>query len=335
MSSWTRPQARRRPPGFLDDLAERTGWNRADLDFLRTPAGGTSTSRTSGTSDSTSGWLRSSAACAGGDVRVRRLGITRADDDPGFADPFAARQAVRARREDDRWVDAAALVRDRLREPQRQALVAHLVDSRRLTDAAALSEQLLLDVEMSPCATTTRLAHAIGSVQTFVERCRLGLEHEISANEVADPEWRQWEWMKDYRVWEASRKVFLHPENWIEPDLRDDKSPFFRELESELLQGDLTDTAAEAAIERIWTSCTRCAAGHAGDLRGKGPAHQPGAPTILHVVGRTSAPPHVYHYRRRVGDGSWRTAWEKVDVDIEGDHLWPSSPTIGSPCYGR
>ena len=29
-----------------------------------------------------------------------------------------------------------------------------------------------------------------------------------------------WEWRKNYRVWEANRKVFLFPENWIEPEER-------------------------------------------------------------------------------------------------------------------
>jgi hypothetical protein len=29
-----------------------------------------------------------------------------------------------------------------------------------------------------------------------------------------------WDWRKNYRVWEANRKVFVHPENWLEPDLR-------------------------------------------------------------------------------------------------------------------
>ena len=29
-----------------------------------------------------------------------------------------------------------------------------------------------------------------------------------------------WEWRKNYRVWDANRKVFLYPENWIEPELR-------------------------------------------------------------------------------------------------------------------
>ena len=50
-----------------------------------------------------------------------------------------------------------------------------------------------------------------------------------------------WEWLKKYRVWDANRKIFLYPENWLEPELRDDKSPFFKEIESELLQSDITE----------------------------------------------------------------------------------------------
>jgi SpoVK/Ycf46/Vps4 family AAA+-type ATPase len=30
----------------------------------------------------------------------------------------------------------------------------------------------------------------------------------------------EWEWRKRYRVWDANRKIFLYPENWIEPELR-------------------------------------------------------------------------------------------------------------------
>ena len=46
--------------------------------------------------------------------------------------------------------------------------------------------------------------------------------------------------IRSYYVWEANRKVFLYPENWIESNLRDDKSPFFKELESEILQKDIS-----------------------------------------------------------------------------------------------
>ena len=30
-----------------------------------------------------------------------------------------------------------------------------------------------------------------------------------------------------YRVWQANRKQFVYPENYIEPELRDDKTPQF------------------------------------------------------------------------------------------------------------
>ena len=53
--------------------------------------------------------------------------------------------------------------------------------------------------------------------------------------------------MKTYRVWEANRKIFLYPENWIEPELRDDKTPFFKDMQNELLQSDITQESAEAA----------------------------------------------------------------------------------------
>lgn len=29
-----------------------------------------------------------------------------------------------------------------------------------------------------------------------------------------------WKWRKNYRVWHANRRIFLYPENWIEPELR-------------------------------------------------------------------------------------------------------------------
>src|SRR3954463_9308972 len=108
---------------------------------------------------------------------------------------------------------------------------------------------------MCACQATSRVKQAMSSVQMFVQRCFLNLEQpdvEVSRTEqqdtASDNSWKQWKWMKSYRIWEANRKVFLYPENWIEPELRDDKSPFFEELESELLQSDMTDENAEQAF---------------------------------------------------------------------------------------
>jgi hypothetical protein len=29
-----------------------------------------------------------------------------------------------------------------------------------------------------------------------------------------------WKWRKNYRIWDANRRIFLYPQNWIEPELR-------------------------------------------------------------------------------------------------------------------
>src|SRR5438046_8869024 len=53
--------------------------------------------------------------------------------------------------------------------------------------------------------------------------------------------------MANFRVWEANRNVFLWPENWIEPALRDDKSEIFKDLENTVQQNQLSTPAAESA----------------------------------------------------------------------------------------
>jgi hypothetical protein len=104
-----------------------------------------------------------------------------------------------------------------------------------------LFEYFLMDVQMEPCMQTSRIRHALSSLQLFIERSLMNLEPHVFPAAINA---KRWEWMKRYRVWEANRKVYLYPENWLEPELRDDKTPFFKQLESELLQGDITEDRA-------------------------------------------------------------------------------------------
>jgi len=48
-----------------------------------------------------------------------------------------------------------------------------------------------------------------GSLQLYVQRCFLQLE---AINVDSDSVWKQWDWMKRFRLWEANRKIFLYPE---------------------------------------------------------------------------------------------------------------------------
>jgi hypothetical protein len=242
------------------------------------------------------------------------------------------KQALRARHGDAAWQELAVPVQDQLREKKRAALVAYLtVRPVMLTtpggssmpawhDANGLFAYFLIDVEMSPCWKTSRIKQALSSVQLFVQRCLLHLESGVRIDISKDDAWRDWKWMKNYRVWEANRKVFLYPENWIEPELRDDKTPFFKDFENELLQNELTAATAENAFLRYLEKLDAVAKLELIGMYEQEVAD--GLQAVLHVFGRTEATPAIYYYRRRTGSGRW-TPWEKVDLDIEGDHLIP------------
>ena len=233
--------------------------------------------------------------------------------------------AVAAQYERPRWLDVAESLNDALREKQREALTEVLLP--RLgdqTDPASGFDFLghfLIDVEMSSCMLTSRIKQAISSIQLFIQRCLLDLERDVSPDRI-DTE--QWEWMRNYRIWEANRKVLLYPENWIEPELRDDKTPFFRELEAELLQSELSEEAIERAVTNYVYKLDEVAR---LDIRGFC-RESDDDNEVYHVFGRTWNPPHKYFYRRGTFkkkanvEGEW-SAWERVDLDIEGDHLMP------------
>ena len=151
-----------------------------------------------------------------------------------------------------------------------------------------------------------------------MQRCLLNLEKDILAKTDLDPKWKQWAWMKRYRVWEANRKVFLYPENWIEPELRDEKSPFFLELEQELMQQDVTLDTAEDAYRNYLEKLDKVA-----NLEIRAMFDEPLSQNeyVLHVFGRTrSSTGPEYFYRKRINRARW-TAWEAVPLDITGDHL--------------
>ncbi len=201
---------------------------------------------------------------------------------------------------------------------------AALDNGREFFDSKRLYQHFLMDVEMDPCALTSRTKQAISAVQLFVQRCRMNLEPDVHIHE---DESKQWEWMKNYRVWEANRKVFLYPENWIEPALRDSKSPFFKELENELLQNELTTDRAETAFRNYLYKLDEvahlevCGIYHELEFHPRlSDPHEP-LVDVQHVFGRTEGNPRTYYYRRRINT-TW-TPWDKVDLDIQGNHPIP------------
>lgn len=224
---------------------------------------------------------------------------------------------------DDAWLNVLKPINDRLRVKRRDAMVSYLLGNpcfgfkgiwRTSND---LFEQLLIDTEMMPCMLTSRTRQAISVSQLFIDRCMLTLEVYNNLNIILTPETgRQWNlWRKFYRVWEANRKVFLYPENWIEPDLRDNKSPFFVDLEKFLKQNEITKENVEEAyktyLERLdEVSHLDPVAIYAEEATG-----------VVNAWGRTKAQPHIYYHRMK-SENEW-TPWVKMEVQIDGDHFVP------------
>lgn len=235
-----------------------------------------------------------------------------------------ARQLTKARYDLEKWHAVSGAIHDGLREAKRSALVAWLLANpsptrgQRWTNLEELYGFCLIDPQMSACAETTRIKQAAASVQLFVQRCLLQREPAVSVNVDTDTSWYQWEWMKRFRLWEANRKIFLYPENWIDPSQRRFKSDFFAELEAELQQGDLTkDTTEDALLNYLHkldevSHLEICGVGQQVDYGQR----------LLHVVARTRKAPHVYYYRRRGGTGVW-APWEKLDAEIDSDNVMP------------
>jgi hypothetical protein len=235
----------------------------------------------------------------------------RPDPDADIAGKL--RDATRAAFAPDGWRIAAKPIFDTLRRRRRDALVAHLMHRERFEQPERLFEAYLIDTGMEPVVLTSRVQLAISAVQTFIQRCLLNLEPTVHPSAIDSA---RWEWMRRYRVWDANRRIFLFPENWLEPEFRDDKSHLFRQLEGTLLQGDVTDEGAEAAfliylrgleeIARLEVVAMWSEVNPANVSRGR-----------LHVLARTATAPRRHYYRTASG-GMWQP-WAPVDVDIEGD----------------
>ncbi len=263
------------------------------------------------------------------------------------------RQAVKSKYEQEDWLQKITPLHDDIREKKRTALVEYHIENSQRTQAAtvlldgknipnplywedsnALFKYFLIDVEMSSCQLTSRIKQALSSIQLFVQRCFLNLENryvKVTQDEKEDTSspnaWSQWKWMKNYRIWEANRKIFFYPENWLEPELRDDKSPFFEELESELLQKEITNENVEEAFQSYLHKMDDVAhldvCGLYHQMEDLNPDEVGYETNIVHVIGRTKAIPNIYYYRYYDMNYSTWSAWEKIEVDITGDHAVP------------
>ncbi|MEM8545428.1 MAG: neuraminidase-like domain-containing protein, partial [Cyanobacteria bacterium P01_H01_bin.119] len=239
-------------------------------------------------------------------------------------------ELLRAQYSDEQWPQVFEPIHDILAEQQRDSLVAVALEnlSEQLTGRKSpdvLYEYLLIDVQTNSPVNTSRIVQATASLQLYVQRCLMSLERDVDPSQIPQDEWL---WMKNYRVWEVNRKVFLYPENFIEPELRNTKTPLFEELESELQQSDVDRKSAEAVYTRYLDKFAEVSnltvVGSYLDTAELNPDNSVARDATLYLVGRNEAT-QEYYLRSMEQTGTvqqWKP-WAKVDVPINARYVSP------------
>ena len=236
---------------------------------------------------------------------------------------------------------------DQINEIKRDALCDYIIareQELKFKDKSNIYAFLFLDVEMDGCFRTSRVVCANSSLQLYVHRVLMNLEQLPHSNGLSvligealnESQLAQfvqeWEWRKNYRVWEANRKVFLYAENYMEPDFRDNKTHIFKELEDELLQQKITKESAEFAYRKYVAGLTELA-----KLRIVGSYYRTehcsdGDIDIYYLFGRTHTNPYQYYYRTLIRkpdpsdpsgtkeDSVWGN-WVKMELAIEAGEI--------------
>jgi len=262
---------------------------------------------------------------------INGFSLQKLGDDTDFAKLTLARDIALgaiSSKYDDEKVQKEKLepYQDKITVKKRDALCDYIIaleKELKFKDLQDVYAFFLLDVEVSGCFRTSRLVCAISSLQLYVHRCLVNLEQSNTKLNPNVPDVKvdpsiipaeEWEWRKNYRVWEANRKVFVYPENYLEPDLRDNKTPLFKELEEELLQQKISKESAEAAYRKYVSQFAELArlviAG----------SYYHEASNTYYFFGRTQQDPPQYYYRKWTSNTVW-TPWEKIELSINSDRV--------------
>jgi len=214
---------------------------------------------------------------------------------------------------------------------RRDALVAWLIahSPEGLNDANALSDLLLTDVQIDASIDGSPVSEAIAAVQLYLHRYLTNLEGQPASEDELKRRERlkqHFRWLKNYRVWEANRKVFFYPESYIRPELRDTRTVAFKTLQDNLQQGEITLASVTQAYKKYLDEYTEVSrliiAGGYVQPDPVNPQH-----TELTLFGATRTEPRRYYHRTATFAGAsstavWR-AWRALNIDISATQVYP------------
>lgn len=192
-----------------------------------------------------------------------------------------------------------------------------------IKEPSDLYQFLLIDVEMSACDSVSLIAQGIASVQLYMQRCRMMLEEGVVDLSNIPEIW--WSWMTAYRVWEANRKIFLYPENYVEPALRTNQTTPFKQFAESLLQTNINDEAVSQSFLNYFDDFSQLANLNYCDayncMIDKGTMTPPEKQTFFFA--RTNTAPYTFYYRIYYPDSNKWEQWEQINLTISAFYITP------------
>lgn len=115
-------------------------------------------------------------------------------------------------------------------------------------DREGLYQYLLLDNLNGPQVITSRVAEAIVSLQTFVQRTLSAPESAVRKDTLTAPFFADWErYNQRYSTWAGAAKLVYYPENYVDPTVRLGQTAMMDEMLQTLGQAQLnSDTVGDA-----------------------------------------------------------------------------------------
>lgn len=260
------------------------------------------------------GLIDALGADAGFMARVAALGDARAAQWDRYTETAGLVLAKAASRYGDRWATVWGPLSGELAVYQRDALLALVLallnaEYPDVTTPRNVYEFLLTDVEMGAEARISVIKEALNAAQLYLQRCRLRLEPGVEDLSHVDEAW--WEWMMNYRTWQANREIFVYPENYLVPSLLSPATPQFKTLVQALQQSDVTKPYMASVFQAYLDQFAVVAHLKPVDAY-RAKVHDT---HTLYLLARTQTTPHTfYHCSQREGM-PW-TPWTKIDLTI-------------------
>jgi hypothetical protein len=222
----------------------------------------------------------------------------------------------------------SALYTRNLKEARRDALVSHFLSTHhfgeyqdRINTADDLYEYLLLDTRISDAVKTSAMSEAVSSLQLYIHRATEGYDGELrTAPEVQgwfaqDAFLDNWDrYNKRYSTWAGKEKLRFYAGNYVEPELRANKTKLFENLENTLSQGRLTENNAQEALMQYLVDYQELA-----DLEYLSAAKGEND-NVMYFLASTLTSPKKYYWRRLELDGNYQPKvwgeWQFLDAGI-------------------